>query len=90
MEICLPAAMEDCSGLCETDFDEYKIPLPTEGYEQKSDNEFILKFKNGEDAIKYAIHLNDVYDRMSTLPDYYCSRMKIKEIIKAVNDQAVL
>jgi hypothetical protein len=90
VEICLPAAREDCSGLCESDFDEYKIPLPTEGFERGDESQFVLKFKNAEDAIKYAIHLNDVYDRMASSPDYQCSRKKIKEIIKAVNDQAVL
>ena len=90
MKIRLPAAKDDCSGLCETDFDEYKIPLPTEGYEQEDSSHFILKFKSAEDAIKYAIHLNDVYDRMAGSADYKCSVKKIEEIIKAVNDQAVL
>ena len=90
MEICLPSASDDCMGLCETDFDEYKIPLPTEGYESKGSRQFLLKFKNAEDAIKYAIHLNDVYDRMASSSEYDCSRKKIEQIIKAVNDQAVL
>jgi hypothetical protein len=90
MEICLPAASDDCTGLCETDFDEYKIPLPTEGFGRKDSNEFILKFKNAEDAIKYAIHLNDVYDRMASSSEYDCSRKKIEQIIEAVSDQAVL
>jgi hypothetical protein len=90
VEIRLPAAKEDCSGLCETDFEEYKIPLPTEGYEQNGSTEFIIKFKNAEDAIKYAIHLNDVYDRMASSPDYKCSIKKIEEIIKAINEQATL
>jgi hypothetical protein len=87
MEIELPFAGADCSGLSEADFDTYRIPLPTEGFRAGDKGKFVLMFKNAEDAIKYAIHLNDVYDRMESSSEYDCSRKKIKEIIKAVNEQ---
>lgn len=87
MKIKLPMAGQDCTGLCETDFDVYKIPLPPQGIKEESDSCMLL-FQNSEEAIKYAIHLNDVFVRMEASSEYECSRKKIECIIKAVNKQA--
>ena len=88
MEICLALSGDDCIGLSASDFDSYKIPAPPQGYKEGENNTFCLIFTNSEEAIKYAIHLNDVYERMQASSEYSCSRKKIKEIIKAVNEQA--
>lgn len=87
MEIRLPLAGDKCAGLTESDFDTYRIPAPPQGSKEESDS-FILLFKNTEEAAMYAIHLNDVYERMEASSEYDCSRKKIKQIIKAVNEQA--
>jgi|GEM_PF-1095801 len=87
MKISLPLAGGKCTGLTESDFDNYKIPAPPQGIKEGSDS-FILLFTNSEEAAKYAIHLNDVYERMEASSEYDCSRKKIKQIIKAVNEQA--
>lgn len=86
MEICLPHGGENCSGLSETDFDTFKIPAPPHGVET-GENTTLLLFKTPEEALKYAIHLNDVYLRMEASSEYDCSREKIKLIIEAVNQQ---
>ena len=87
MEISLPFAGNNCTGLCEKDFDDLKIPAPPQGSKRGSNNDFILLFNNSEEALKYAIHLNDVYERMEASSEYDCSRKKIKQIIAAVNQQ---
>jgi hypothetical protein len=87
MEVRLPAASADCRGLSESDFDSYKIPEPPRGCKIAGDKSIILLFINSEEALKYAIHLNDVYERMEASSVYDCSRKKIKEIISAVNQQ---
>ena len=85
MEVSLPLAGKNCTGLCESDFDTYKIPAPPQGTREESS--FILLFKDSEEAIKYAIHLNDVYERMEASSEYRCSRKKIRLIIDGVNQQ---
>jgi hypothetical protein len=86
MEVSLPAATGKCSGLSGSDFDEYKIPVPPRGYREDKNTMFLL-FLDSEEAIKYAIHLNDVHERMELSSEYNCSRKKIQQIIKAVNEQ---
>lgn len=88
MEIHLPVSGADCKGLSAPDFDQYKIPAPPQGFKDVVAETFCLLFSDSEEAIKYAIHLNDVYERMEASSDYDCSRKKIKQIIKAVNEQA--
>ena len=88
MDIRLPLAGENCSGLTDSDFDTYKIPAPPQGTRKESDNTFILQFNNSEEAVKYAIHLNDVFERMEASSEYKCSRKKIRLIIAAINQQA--
>ena len=89
MEIFLSRAGKDCSGISKSDFDEYKIPAPPQGiYDDAEKGLAVLNFTDSEEAVKYAIHLDDVYDRMETSEKYECSRKKIREIISAVNDQA--
>jgi hypothetical protein len=87
VEIRLPFAGAGCSGLTESDFDEYKIPLPPKGCKKGDGNTFVIVFDTPEEALKYAIHLNDVYERMEASSGYQCSREKIKLIISAVNEQ---
>ena len=88
MEIILPLAGDDCTGLSESDFDRYKIPAPPQGSAKGKNNTFVLLFKNSEEALMYAIHLNDVYERMEASSEYHCSRKKIRLIIDEVNQQA--
>ncbi|MBC7915025.1 MAG: hypothetical protein H7Y07_12985 [Pyrinomonadaceae bacterium] len=87
MEICLLLSGDKCTGLSVSDFDTYKIPAPPQGSKEEGLNCYLI-FSNSEEAIKYAIHLNDVYERMEASSKYKCSRKKIKQIIKAVNEQA--
>ena len=87
MEIVLPFAGDDCTGLSEPDFDSYKIPAPPQGFKKGKNNTFLLLFKNSEEALMYAIHLNDVYERMEASSEYRCSRKKIRLIIDGVNQQ---
>lgn len=86
MEISLPPAGDDCRGISISDFDIHKIPSPPQGAEEANDKTVLL-FKNSEEALKYAIHLNDVYERMEASSEYHCAREKIKQIIGAVNQQ---
>jgi hypothetical protein len=87
MEIRVPIAGDDCNGISETDFNTYKIPEPPQGVQSGKGDSLLLLFKNSEEALKYAIHLNDVHERMEASSEYYCSRKKIKQIISAVNEQ---
>ena len=87
MEVSLPLTGDDCNGLSEPDFSIYKIPEPPQGM-RSSDKMLLLLFNNSEEALKYAIHLNDVYERMEASSEYDCSRKKIQQIIRAVNQQA--
>ncbi|MBC8052410.1 MAG: hypothetical protein H7Y13_05055 [Sphingobacteriaceae bacterium] len=86
MEIHLPFASDDCIGLSETDFADYKIPEPPQGV-KKGRSKTHLLFNNSEEALKYAIHLNDVHERMEASSEYECSKKKIRQIIEAVNQQ---
>lgn len=89
MEVRLSGTGEDCSGIALSDFDEYKIPAPPQGFFEDSEkNQVVFNFTDSEEAVKYAIHLDDVYDRMGESKNYECSRKKIREIIKAINEQA--
>lgn len=87
MEIVLPLAGDECTGLAKSDFDSYKIPEPPHGLKKGKNSTFLLLFKNSEEALKYAIHLNDVYERMEASSEYNCSRKKIRLIIDAINQQ---
>lgn len=87
MNIHLPVSGAGCTGLSASDFDQFKIPAPPRGF-KASKEKFSLIFSDSEEAVKYAIHLNDVYERMEASSEYDCSRKKIKQIIKAVNEQA--
>jgi len=87
MKVSLPVSGDNCTGLSASDFDTFKIPAPPQGYEETGKNFFCLIFTGAEEAIKYAIHLNDVYERMQASSEYTCSRKKIRQIIEAVNEQ---
>lgn len=86
MKINLPPAGDDCKGISISDFDTHKIPSPPQGANEEKDKTILL-FKDSEEALKYAIHLNDVFERMEASSEYYCSREKIRQIIEAVNQQ---
>ena len=87
IKISIPSEGEPCSKLVEKDFDEYKIPAPGGGREV-AENELLLLFNDSEEAIKYALHLGDVVERMAAKSGYECSIEKMKLIISSINEQA--
>lgn len=87
MKVLVPGTGEKCSKVVETDFDEFKIPAPPGGFENKKDQTIML-FTDSEQAVKYALHLSDVIERMSAKEGYDCSITKMKVIITAINEQA--
>lgn len=86
MKVILPLAGKNCSGVSVSDFDKYPIPVPPCTFEE-SEKDLILSFKDAEEAVKYALHLGDVYERMKGNTEHDCSRKKIKLIISGINDQ---
>jgi hypothetical protein len=87
MKILVPGTGERCSKVVKTDFDKFKIPAPPGGCESQKDQTVML-FTDSEQAVKYALHLGDVIERMSAKKGYDCSIKKIKVIISAINEQA--
>lgn len=85
--VTLPAATEGCKGVAPADFDEFLIPHPPCQYSQGKDGAIVLSFSTPEEAIKYALHLGDVHDRMQRSEEFDCARTKIKQIIGCVNNQ---
>lgn len=86
-KIHIPSEGQTCAMLADTDFDDYKIPAPGGGRE-KGSGELLLLFNDSEEAIKYALHLGDVIERMSAKEGYEYSIEKMKLIISCVNNQA--
>ena len=87
MKILLPLTGKNCSGVSVSDFDKYPIPIPPCKFEETKDH-LELSFADAEEAIKYALHLGDVYERMKGNTEHDCARKKIKVIISCINEQA--
>lgn len=87
MKVNIPSMGKEHERLTEKDFDNYKIPAPPCNYHSDK-KALVMLFNDAAEAIKYALHLGDVCNRMSGKPEYTCAVQKMRLVISCVNEQA--